>query len=138
MKEKLIALRKKAGLSQQELAEKLDVTRQAVSRWEVGTALPTTENLLALRKLYGVTLDYLVDDAAENPNMTTNQDKRIQDFEKQIRRQRILLIFVCILLIVVVAVVATIATMQIKNRIIPIEDMPLITETFTTYIFDLG
>lgn len=138
MKEKLIALRKKAGLSQQELAEKLDVTRQAVSRWEVGTALPTTENLLALRKLYGVTLDYLVDDAVESPNMTTNQDKRIQDFEKRIRKQRILLIFVCVLLIVVVAVVATIATMQIKNRIIPIEDMPLITEEFTTYIFDLG
>lgn len=138
MKEKLIALRKSAGLSQQELAEKLDVTRQAVSRWEVGTALPTTENLLALRKLYGVTLDYLVDDAVEKPNMTTNQDKRIQDFEKQIRRQRVLLIFVCVLLSVVVAVVAMIATMQIKNRIIPIEDMPLITETFTTYIFDLG
>lgn len=138
MKEKLIALRKKAGLSQQELAEKLDVTRQAVSRWEVGTALPTTENLLALRKLYGVTLDYLVDDAVESPNMTTNQDNRIQDFEKQIRRQRILLIFVCALLIAVVVVVATIATMQIKNRIIPIEDLPLITETFTTYIFDLG
>lgn len=138
MKEKLIDLRKKAGLSQQELAEKIDVTRQAISRWEVGSALPTMENLLALRKLYGVTLDYLVDDAVSNPNMAIEQEKMIRDLEKQIRKQRILLISVCILLIVIIAVVATVAAIQIKNMIIPIEDMPLITDEATTYVFNLG
>lgn len=138
MKEKLIALRKEAGLSQQELAEKIDVTRQAISRWEVGSALPTTENLLALRKLYGVTLDYLVDDAVEKPNMAIGQEKMIRDLEKQVRKQRILLISVCILLVVIIAVVATVAAIQIKNRIIPIEDMSLITDEVTTYVFDLG
>lgn len=138
MKEKLIDLRKKAGLSQQELAEKIDVTRQAISRWEVGSALPTMENLLALRKLYGVTLDYLVDDAVSKPNMAIEQEIMIRDLEKQIRKQRILLISVCILLIVIIAVVATVAAIQIKNMIIPIEDMPLITDEATTYVFNLG
>lgn len=60
--EKLSELRKKKGLSQIELAEKLNVSRQAVSRWETGGALPSVENLLSLRELYNVSLDYMVDD----------------------------------------------------------------------------
>ena len=47
LKETLPALRRKKGLSQQELAEALGVSRQAVSRWEVGTDIPTMKNLLA-------------------------------------------------------------------------------------------
>ena len=58
--EKLSELRKKKGLSQIELAEALNVSRQAVSRWETGAALPSVENLKCLRDLYNVSLDYLV------------------------------------------------------------------------------
>lgn len=50
--EKLILLRKSKGISQEELAEKLDVSRQAISRWETGTALPDANNILALSKLW--------------------------------------------------------------------------------------
>ena len=50
--EKLIQLRKSKGISQEELAEKLDVSRQAISRWENGTALPDANNILALSKLW--------------------------------------------------------------------------------------
>ena len=50
--EKLIQLRKSKGISQEELAEKLDVSRQAISRWETGTALPDPNNILALSKLW--------------------------------------------------------------------------------------
>lgn len=60
--EKLIHLRKQKGLSQLKLAEELGVSRQAISKWEVGTAVPSTENLRSLSKLYGVSLDYLVED----------------------------------------------------------------------------
>ena len=60
LEERLTALRKKKGLSQLELAEALGVSRQAVSRWEVGASAPGTENLLALSRLYGVPLDELV------------------------------------------------------------------------------
>ena len=60
LEEKLTALRKEKGLSQMELAEALGVSRQAVSRWEVGASAPGMENLLALSRLYGVPLDELV------------------------------------------------------------------------------
>lgn len=69
--EKLSELRKKKGLSQIELAEKLNVSRQAVSRWETGGALPSVENLLSLRELYNVSLDEMVGaDIHEQPGST--------------------------------------------------------------------
>ena len=63
--ERLAARRKMAGLSQEALAEKLGVSRQAVSKWERSESSPDTDNLIALAQLYGVSLDELlyVDDA---------------------------------------------------------------------------
>lgn len=60
--EKLIQLRKSKGMSQEELAGKLDVSRQAISRWETGAALPDANNILALSKIYNITTDYLLND----------------------------------------------------------------------------
>ena len=62
---KLTRLRKKKGLTQMEVAEKLYVSRQAISRWEVGAAVPSTDNLRVLSDLYETTVDYLLDDEAE-------------------------------------------------------------------------
>ena len=59
-KEVLYQLRIKNGLSQDALAEKVFVTRQAVSRWESGQSKPSTERLLALGELYGVSIDQLL------------------------------------------------------------------------------
>lgn len=67
LEEKLVALRKKKGLSQAELAEHMNVSRQAISRWEVGEAVPSTEKLKVLSQLYGVTVDHLLDDSAIEP-----------------------------------------------------------------------
>ena len=53
-------LRKKAGLSQEELAKTLFVSRQAVSKWETGETVPDLENLVALANLFDVSLDYLI------------------------------------------------------------------------------
>lgn len=58
--EKLAELRRAKGLTQKELAEALHVSRQAISRWEVGTAVPSLDNLTYLSRLYGVPLDDLV------------------------------------------------------------------------------
>ena len=58
--EKLARLREQNNMSQFEVAEALDVSRQAVSRWETGRAKPSTEKLIALSRLYGVALDELV------------------------------------------------------------------------------
>lgn len=60
LREKLIVSRNKAGLSQMELANQLGVSRQAVSRWESGQSKPSTERLLALGVLYGVSIDQLL------------------------------------------------------------------------------
>ena len=59
-KDVLYELRIKAGLSQEELAEKLFVTRQAVSRWETGETIPNTETLKLLSKLYNVSINTLL------------------------------------------------------------------------------
>ena len=64
--EKLIQLRKLKGMSQEELAEIIGVSRQAISRWENGTALPDANNILALSKLYNVTTDYILNDDYES------------------------------------------------------------------------
>jgi len=58
--EKIVHLRKLNGLSQEDLAEKLQVSRQAISRWEMGTAKPDANNILQISKLFGVTTDYLL------------------------------------------------------------------------------
>ncbi len=60
--EKLYELRKKSGLSQEQLAEKLDVSRQAVSKWESGSAMPESEKLIAISEYFSVTVDYLLKD----------------------------------------------------------------------------
>lgn len=62
LKEKLVALRKEKGLTQLVVAEKLNVSRQAISRWESGTAQPSTDNLRCLGALYEVPIDYLVNE----------------------------------------------------------------------------
>ena len=64
--EKLYQLRKEKGISQEELAYNLNVSRQAISKWERGEALPDTDNLISLAKLYEVSLDELVGNAVCN------------------------------------------------------------------------
>ena len=60
--DKIIALRKKAGWSQEELAEKLGVTRQSVSKWEGAQSIPDMEKLLTLSRIFGVSTDTLLKD----------------------------------------------------------------------------
>ena len=58
--EKLSQLRKKRGMSQEELAHELKVSRQAISRWELGEVVPDTANVVAASRLFGVSTDYLL------------------------------------------------------------------------------
>ena len=59
---KISKIRKDNNLTQEDFAEKLDVSRQAISRWENGTALPDAQNILQISKLFNVTADYLLND----------------------------------------------------------------------------
>ncbi len=82
--EKLFSLRKESELSQEELSEKLGVSRQAVSRWEMGTAEPSAQNLLELSKLFGVSVDYLLkDELGENERETPKEEDEKQPNQTQ-------------------------------------------------------
>lgn len=65
--EKLMELRRRSGMSQEQLADRLGVTRQSVSKWESGTAMPELVKLISLSELFDVSVDYLVKDRMEEP-----------------------------------------------------------------------
>ena len=71
--EKLTRLRKKNGWSQEELADRMEVSRQAVSKWESAQTIPNLEKLLQLAELFGVTTDYLLKDEMENEEFTQEE-----------------------------------------------------------------
>lgn len=71
--EKIKTARNQAGLSQQELADRLHVSRSAVAKWEAGKGLPDIENLKSISKLFGMTLDELVDDEEEDVPCTLRE-----------------------------------------------------------------
>ena len=73
--DKIIQLRKKNGWSQEELAEKLGVSRQAVSKWEGAQATPDLNKLLAMSRLFGVTTDYLLKDDMEAEEYAQSTDE---------------------------------------------------------------
>ena len=89
LSEKLYELRKKDSLSQEQLAERLGVSRQAVSKWESGKAVPESDTLISISEYFNVSLDYLMkeDDSAvtdpivgtknEQPSNSTGREKRI-------------------------------------------------------------
>ena len=93
LEEKLIRLRRDNGLSQLKVAEELGVSRQAVSRWEVGAALPSTENLKRLAELYKVSIDELLmecselDSEAEKQAITEQRGESRSETEIVIRRK---------------------------------------------------
>lgn len=84
--EKLVGLRRKAGLSQEELASRLEVSRQAVSKWESGQTLPDLERAAALSRLFGVSLDYLLKEELESPEAPQPEPAAPPEPEKPLHR----------------------------------------------------
>lgn len=76
---RLQKLRKEKGYSQEQLAEELGISRQAVSKWERAEASPDTDNLICLAKLYGVSLDYLLstEDSLEEIKEQTKSEPEV-------------------------------------------------------------
>ena len=76
--EKLQLIRKSKGLTQEELAEKIEVSRQAVAKWESGQSTPDTEKVILLSDFFDVTTDYLLKGIEPIPENTTEKsDARI-------------------------------------------------------------
>lgn len=72
---RLVKMRKAHGYSQEELAEKLGISRQAVSKWERAESSPDTDNLIMLSRLYGVSLDELLSTEDEIPTPDANEEE---------------------------------------------------------------
>lgn len=86
--EKLIALRKGRELTQEQLAEQLNVSRQSISKWESGQVIPEVEKIVELSKAFDVTLDYLlkpseIDELSVKTDMLEQQQKQLLDREKK-------------------------------------------------------
>ena len=77
--DKLLDLRKKAGLSQEELGNKLDISRQTVSKWEMGKSTPELDKLVSLSEIFNVSLDELVKDI-EIPKEPLIKKKKINKY----------------------------------------------------------
>ena len=89
--EKLQILRKSSGLTQEELAEKLNISRQAVAKWESGRAYPDIDNLIQISTLFHLSIDYLVKDQEcsldlQNTNLTKDALTELMDFRLEANR----------------------------------------------------
>lgn len=108
--EKLVLQRKQKGLSQVQLAETIHVTRQAVSRWEVGDAVPSMDNLKRISELYALPMEYFLNDDTEEPTAQTvpvrkaKQEKRPGHCSWTLRIVLIVAIFALLMAILVGAV----------------------------------
>lgn len=101
--ERFRELRKKSGLSQEELAEKLNVSRQAVSKWETGAAVPTADKLAEIADFFGVSLDMLMR-GSENPESIIPEKQRV-DSPKKIRKvTAVCMIAAAVLAVLILAV----------------------------------
>lgn len=86
LNEKIFTCRRRAGLSQEELAEKLGVSRQAVSKWECGEAVPEPAKLLLLARTFGVTADWLLDDSLGGGSASSDSTESAEQQSPQTER----------------------------------------------------
>lgn len=85
LSEKITMLRKKRGWSQEELAHQLDVSRQAVSKWESSSAIPDLERILKMSQMFGVSTDYLLkEDVKDLADVPANAGEATEDKEKSV------------------------------------------------------
>ena len=130
-KDVIYELRTGKGLSQEELAEKVFVTRQAVSRWESGDTTPSVDKLKALAKLYGVSLDWLFGDTADGeppeaakPEADRNPDEAPAGKEGE-KKQKIRAIAIALAIVVIAFICVWFAARNMSNEAdsTQIEDM---------------
>ena len=104
--ERLIELRKKEGLSQEELGYKLNVTRQTVSKWELGQTTPEMDKLVEMSKIFNISVDELINESKLETN--SNPDPIIEDQpigEKSTKEKNIKIMIVGALIVVIILIV---------------------------------
>ena len=86
--EKIKEARKQCGLSQEQLAEKMAVSRSAVAKWEANNGLPDVDNLKALAQLLNVSVDYLLDDGEVIDEVVMREPYNLSDYGKDIKKKK--------------------------------------------------
>ena len=86
--EKIKEARKQCGLSQEQLAEKMAVSRSAVAKWEANNGLPDVDNLKALAQLLNVSIDYLLDDGEVIDEVVMREPYNLSDYGKDIKKKK--------------------------------------------------
>ena len=97
LEEKLIVLRKQHGMTQNNVAENLNVSRQAISRWESGLAAPTIENLKCLSSLYSVSIDILLNEQDVLPSQIQHTMAKDPEILIVILQHKKILLLYCVL-----------------------------------------
>ena len=118
---KMIELRKQNGLSQQDLADRLGVSRQSISRWETGAVQPLADSVKSLAQVFQVSTDYLLNDDLDTPTPPpTAQPAPPQEKPKSARKHRKWLLALAALaaaaVLVLVTAAATAHYLQWKER----------------------
>lgn len=125
--EKLVRLRKEKGLTQMELAGELHVSRQAISRWEVGDAMPGMDNLKLLSELYEVSVDFLLnDELTESPERRQDQKNAIVEIKSSKKTVKYKIFVICMAIIVLVIAVmagALVPRSRDQDQVVPMEEM---------------
>ena len=86
--EKIKEARKQCGLSQEQLAEKMAISRSAVAKWEANNGLPDVDNLKALAQLLNVSIDYLLDDGEVIDEVVMREPYNLSDYGKDIKKKK--------------------------------------------------
>lgn len=110
LSERLVRLRKQKGLSQFDVAETLHVSRQAISKWESGNTLPSTDNLKLLSNLYDVSVDFLLNGEEDQPSdelpntveKSPLSNEELHDVKRRSKKVKVILLLVLILAVVMV------------------------------------
>lgn len=107
---KMIELRKQNSLSQQDLADRLGVSRQAISRWETGAVQPLADSVKSLAQVFQVSTDYLLNDDLDTPTPPpTAQPAPTQEKPKSTRKHRKWLLALAALAAAAVLVLVTVS-----------------------------
>lgn len=137
--DKLTLLRKRNGLSQEELGEKLNVTRQTVSKWELGQTKPDTDKLMEISKLLNVDFNIIIDDTLSleginNNNNNNNSSNSKVVIDDEVRPRKWLLV---ILIVIAIGIIIFLLNGYVTNKKSEEEEFFDLFGSFSD-LFDMG
>ena len=123
LEEKIALLRKEKGLTQFQVAEKINVSRQAISKWESGSAAPSIDNLKYLGELYGVPVDYLLNDDMKCVRQQEDAGEKLIEQQKGRKKTRWLIFSAFIIAIAIVGVLICCKVLTEKPQNLDFDEM---------------